>query len=170
MKISCVLNGATFETDAPASMSLADMLREKAGLRSVHLGCEQGVCGACTILLDGRTVRSCLMIAPQANGRSVTTAEGVPAERSDSWGEVEATFVDKGAFQCGFCTSGMVVCLEELLALGQPVTLEAVRHRLSGQICRCTGYAPILQAFAEILERSGLLLDEPASSRPGAGA
>lgn len=168
MKISCTLNGAAFEADAPPSMSIADVLRDKAGLRSVHLGCEQGVCGACTILLDGRTVRSCLMIAPQAQGRSLTTAEGVSAQHADIWAAVEAALVENGAFQCGFCTPGMVICLEELLALGQSVTLEEVRNHLSGQICRCTGYAPIVKAFVEVLEGRGLLEDAPEPSRPGA--
>lgn len=160
MKIDFSLNGASVGADVPPATSLADLLRGGAGATSVHLGCEQGVCGACTILLDGRSVRSCLMIAAQAQGRSIVTAEGVALRRGDAWLDIEAALVRRGAFQCGFCTSGMVVCLEELLEHGVPVTYEEIRLHLSGQICRCTGYAPIVEAFADVLEEAHLFVGD----------
>lgn len=141
-------------------MSLGDLLRTNLDAYSVHFGCEQGVCGACTVLLDGETVRSCLLLAAQAEGRRVTTAEGVPARRKEQWAEIESTFLSMGAFQCGFCTSGMIICLEELLDRGVPFKAPQLASHLSGQICRCTGYAPILQAFEAVLEEAHLLTKE----------
>ncbi len=158
MRIALDLNGAQVEADVEPSVSLADLLRTKLGALSVHLGCEQGVCGACAVLVDGRTVRSCLMLAVQGDGRSVTTAEGVPRRRRGEWAAIESAFVELNAFQCGFCTSGMVVALEELLSR-EAVTRSEVAAQLSGQICRCTGYAPIVEAFERALASSGRLCD-----------
>lgn len=162
MRIGFTLNGAAVEVDAAPEMSMADMLRARAGALSVHLGCEQGVCGACTVLVNGESVRSCLMLAAQAQGRSVVTAEGVAARHGDAWLDIEAALVRRGAFQCGFCTSGMVVCLEELLVRAEPVTIEEIRRHLSGQICRCTGYAPIVEAFTDVLAEAHLLTGDRA--------
>ncbi len=159
-EITFELNGRRVAMAAAATLSLADLLRSKLGARSIHLGCEQGVCGACTILLDGRSVRSCLMLAAQVDGRAVTTAEGVAERYAELWGEIESTFLSEGAFQCGYCTSGMIVCLSELLDRRLRLTSAEIAERLSGQICRCTGYGPLRSAFESILEKVDLLVRE----------
>ena len=161
MTIAFQLNGAAVEVRASSeSASLADVLRDELHAKSVHLGCEQGVCGACTVLVDGRVARSCLMVAGQAEGRSISTSEGASTRHPELWPAIESAFVERGAFQCGFCTSGMVACLEELLLAGEPVTRSDVLELLSGQICRCTGYLPILEVFDDVLAKAGLLAAE----------
>ena len=166
MKILFQLNGESREAEGSASTSLGELLRSEMGMRSVHLGCEHGVCGACTVLVDGRSARSCLMVAPQANGRSVTTAEGLPAYDPMLWDVIENAFVGNGAFQCGFCTSGMVMCLAELLWRSRTVTRADLTEQLSGQVCRCTGYGALLEAFSEVLRYAGLLRDEGSAPEP----
>lgn len=155
MRAQFELNDDHVEVEVEPWASLADVLRSH-GATSVHLGCEQGVCGACAVLIDGKPVRSCLTLAVQADGRSITTAEGVAVRRGSEWKKIESTFVDSGAFQCGFCTSGMVVALEELLGRGEVVTRAAIADQLSGQICRCTGYTPIVETFERALSRETL--------------
>jgi carbon-monoxide dehydrogenase large subunit len=157
-KITFELNGKSVTAEAESSSSLADMLRGELGAYSVHLGCEHGVCGACTVLVEGKSVRSCLMLAPQAEGRRITTAEGVPEAQQELWGTIESSFVDEGAFQCGYCTSGMVVCLSEMLERGERLGRGEIIEQLSGQICRCTGYLAILSAFERVLEEAHLLV------------
>ncbi|MGH3273288.1 MAG: (2Fe-2S)-binding protein, partial [Streptosporangiaceae bacterium] len=124
---------------------------------------------ACTVLVDGRSARSCLMVAPQANGRSVTTAEGLPAHDPMLWDVIENAFVEKDAFQCGFCTSGMVICLAELLWRSRTVTPADLTEQLSGQVCRCTGYGALLEAFSEVLRYAGLLQDEGSAPKSVGG-
>ena len=160
MQVGFELNGEHLDLDVEASVSLADLLHSRLAAASVHLGCEQGVCGACAVLVDEEAVRSCLMLGVQADGRRVTTAEGVARRRGGRWSEVEAALVGKGAFQCGFCTSGVVVALEELRAGDEPLTREDVVEQLSGQICRCTGYVPILEAFVSLLASTGRMREE----------
>jgi aerobic-type carbon monoxide dehydrogenase small subunit (CoxS/CutS family) len=160
MRVVFELNDEKVDLELDPSQSLADVLRSELGALSVHLGCEQGVCGACSVLLDGQTVRSCLTLGVQADGRVVTTAEGIARRRGASFAEIESSFVDSGAFQCGFCTSGMVVALEELLSTSGSVTRSEIREQLSGQICRCTGYAPIVETFEATLASLGSLADE----------
>ncbi|MGB9113615.1 MAG: (2Fe-2S)-binding protein [Acidimicrobiales bacterium] len=160
IKVAFELNGERVEIDVEPSVSLADVLRSQLGATSVHLGCEQGVCGACAVLIDEQAVRSCLTLAVQADGRAITTAEGIARRRGDAWQEIESTFVDNGAFQCGFCTSGMVVALEELLACGEAIEQSAIADQLSGQICRCTGYEPIVDTFESVLASAGRLRED----------
>ena len=159
-EIAFELNGRKVVTEAGPSLTLADLLRSSLGACSVHLGCEQGVCGACTVLVDDKSVRSCLMLAVQAEDRRITTAEGVAERHSDLWETIESTFVSEGAFQCGYCTSGMIVSLSEILDQGARLTRSELVERLSGQICRCTGYAPIRAACELILAEAGLFSGE----------
>jgi aerobic-type carbon monoxide dehydrogenase small subunit (CoxS/CutS family) len=137
------VNGREVELDVPPRLTLADLLRDRLHLTGTHLGCEQGVCGACTVLLDGLAVRSCLMLGVQASGRTVTTIEGLAESPL-----VEA-FVRRRALQCGFCTPGFLATAAELLADGRRRTRDELRELLSGNICRCTGYEPIVEAVIE---------------------
>jgi aerobic-type carbon monoxide dehydrogenase small subunit (CoxS/CutS family) len=126
-------------------MTLVDLLRHELGLTGTHVGCEHGVCGACTVLLDGLSIRSCLMLAVQANGHAVTTVEGLAGE-GNALNPLQEAFWDKNALQCGFCTPGMLLTLTELLAANASPTEAEVRDAVSGNLCRCTGYQAIIQA------------------------
>ena len=126
---------------------LADVLRERLDLHSIHLGCEEGVCGACTVLVDGEPATSCLVLAVQADGRSITTLEGLDGERTMT--DLQDAFHENFALQCGFCTPGMLVNLSSLLedrAASSPPSEDDVRARLNGNLCRCTGYQSIVVA------------------------
>ena len=158
MQIEFRLNGRPQRADVRPSMSLADLLRDVFGLTGTHLGCEQGVCGACSILLNGVAVRSCLALAVQADGQEITTVEGVAADETTS--QLAELFVRNRAFQCGFCTPGMVVTLAEILHSYESKSRADVAHTLSGNICRCTGYEPILDAACEALAKAGQLRDD----------
>jgi carbon-monoxide dehydrogenase small subunit len=148
MEIALAVNGVEVRRSVAVRRSLADFLREELRLTGTHLGCEHGVCGACTVLLDGEPVRSCLMLAVQARGRQVTTVEGLsPADGGLS--PLQQAMQRHHALQCGFCTPGMVVVAEALLATTPSPTAEQVRDALSGNLCRCTGYLPIVQAVLD---------------------
>jgi carbon-monoxide dehydrogenase small subunit len=138
------VNGRSWEGDVDGRTTLADLLRDGLGLTGTHLGCEHGVCGACTVLLDGRAVRSCLLLAVQADGSALTTVEGLGQQGLT---ELQRQFVERGAFQCGFCTPGFLMAAEELLRSGRRYAKDELRELLSANICRCTGYAPIVDAF-----------------------
>ena len=141
--IELVVNGAARQAEAEVRTSLADFLREKLELTGTHLGCEHGVCGACTVLVDGEPVRSCLMLAVQAAGAEVTTIEGLAD--GDVLHPLQQAFMESFAFQCGFCTPGFVMSALALLR-DEPDADEAkVREELSGNICRCTGYQSIVE-------------------------
>jgi len=141
-RLQLLVNGAPWAGEVDPRWTLADLLRERLRLTGTRLGCEQGVCGACTLLLDGAAVRSCLLLAVQADGRQVTTVEGL----EDLPGRLRA------AFQCGFCASGVAATAAELRAARPRPSREAVREALSAHICRCTGYAPIVGAVLACLE------------------
>ena len=141
--VHLLLNGESRTLDVPARASLADAVRA-LGATGTRVGCEHGVCGTCTVLLDGEPVRSCLVLALQADGRSVTTVEGLASD-----GElhpVQRAFLDHGALQCGFCTPGFVVLAAALLEREPDASEERVVEALSSNLCRCTGYAPIVAA------------------------
>jgi carbon-monoxide dehydrogenase small subunit len=143
------VNGAQVTRSIPARQHLVDFLREELGLTGSHIGCEHGVCGACTIRVNGEIVRGCLMLAVQANGCRVDTIEGI----SDS-GEVAAlqkAFHQKNALQCGFCTPGMLMAAQDLLRSKKKATREEIRAHISGNYCRCTGYQAIVDAIEEVL-------------------
>lgn len=158
-EVSVGLNGAPHRAVLEARRTLADFLREECLATSVHLGCEHGVCGACTVLLDGIAVRSCLLFAVQAQGAEVTTVEGL-ASPDGSLNPVQQAFRDCHGLQCGFCTPGFIVSVTAFLAENPEPTLEEIRSALSGNLCRCTGYqgiiAAVQQAAAEAQTRTGV--------------
>jgi carbon-monoxide dehydrogenase small subunit len=135
----------------PVRVTLADFLRHQLGLTGTHLGCEHGVCGACTVLVDGCSARSCLMFAVQANGCEVTTVEGLTPDSGLS--VLQQAFVDNHGLQCGFCTPGMLITLTELLRENPAPSEDDVRDALTGNLCRCTGYAGIVKAALDAAER-----------------
>ena len=145
--VGLTLNGAPATLTAPARWTLADALRESAGLTGTHLGCEHGVCGACTVLLDGEPVRSCLLLAVQAEGREVRTIEGLAGD--GPLHPVQRAFHECHALQCGFCTPGFVLLAVALLEREPDAAEERVRDVLASNLCRCTGYAPIVRAVQE---------------------
>ena len=147
MKVTINLNGRAWSGDVPARLTLSDLLRDRLGLTGTHVGCEQGVCGACTVLADGKAIRSCLMLAVQADGMDLRTIEGMadPGHLSP----LQAAFIRHRAFQCGFCTPGFLASGEEILRSGSRYSREELRDRLSGNVCRCTGYEPIVEAVFE---------------------
>jgi carbon-monoxide dehydrogenase small subunit len=142
LSINVTVNGAAREGVAEARKTLADFLREDLALTGTHLGCEHGVCGACTVLLDGEPVRSCLMLAVQARGASITTIEGLAD--GDDLNPLQSALRDSHAFQCGFCTPGFVMQITALLRENPSPTETEVRETLSGNLCRCTGYETII--------------------------
>ena len=150
--IDVTVNGAARSGAAEPRKTLADFLREDLGLTGTHLGCEHGVCGACTVLLDGEPVRSCLMLAVQAKGASITTVEGVAD--GGVFNELQQALHDSHAFQCGFCTPGFVMQLTALLAENPHPTEDEVRETLSGNLCRCTGYESIINGALRAAEVS----------------
>jgi aerobic-type carbon monoxide dehydrogenase small subunit (CoxS/CutS family) len=147
VNLTLTVNGRPWSGDVSARLTLSDLLREHLGLPGTHVGCEQGVCGACTILVNGEAVRSCLMLAVQADGMWLTTIEGMgePGRLS----QLQEAFVRHRAFQCGFCTPGFLASAEEILRSGRRYSREELRRLLSGNVCRCTGYEPIVEAVFE---------------------
>jgi carbon-monoxide dehydrogenase small subunit len=142
--VRLTVNGRPVERAVPARRSLADFIREDLGLTGTHLGCEHGVCGACTVLLEGRTARACLLFAAQLEGAHVTTVEGLTP--ADGLSALQAAFRDCHGLQCGFCTPGMIVTAHELLADNPAPTREEIREALAGNLCMCTGYVNIVRA------------------------
>lgn len=154
--ISAVVNGRLIQRTVAPRLVLADFLRDELGLTGTHLGCEHGVCGACSVFLDGRSVRTCLMLAVQIDGMRVTTVEGL--EEFEETRRLREAFSERGGLQCGFCTPGFLVTAVELLRdpdTDKPLTEDSVREALSGNICRCTGYQGIVQAVLDAAGRSG---------------
>ncbi len=147
-----MVNGRTYAAQAEPRMILADFLRDELGLTGTHLGCEHGVCGACTVLMDGRTVRSCLLFAVQAEGHELTTVEGLAAS-DGALHPIQQAFHDAHALQCGFCTPGFLLSVHELLESNPDPTELEVRTWLSGNLCRCTGYQNIVEAVLAAAER-----------------
>ena len=154
MNVAFTVNGAREHVDVDPRRTLADALREDLGLTGTHLGCEHGVCGACTILVDGEPVRACLMLAVQAEDTEITTVEGLAAGDGTLHPLQEAFSVHHG-LQCGFCTSGMLMSALDLLNREPRPDRERIREELSGNICRCTGYAGIVDAVEAAAERLG---------------
>lgn len=142
------VNGSVYQRDIPARLSLADWLRDDLGLTGTHLGCEQGVCGACTVLMDGQPVRSCLLFAVQANDCEVETIEGV-ARVTGELHPVQRAFVERHGLQCGFCTPGFVMAALSFFASRTACSREEMARYFSGNICRCTGYRKIVEALED---------------------
>jgi aerobic carbon-monoxide dehydrogenase small subunit len=150
--ISVTINGETYEREVETRLTLADFIRHEVLLTGTHVGCEHGVCGACTILLDGRTARSCLMLAVQANGHEITTVEGI-APNDTELHPLQQAFQDNHGLQCGFCTPGMLTTLIEFLGDNPDPTEREVREAISGNLCRCTGYQGIVAAALDAAKR-----------------
>ncbi|MEV0067006.1 (2Fe-2S)-binding protein [Amycolatopsis sp. NPDC050768] len=145
MRAEFSVNGTRYDVDVEPRRTLADALREDLGLTGTHLGCEHGVCGACTVLVDGEPVRACLMLAVQADGCSVSTVEGLAAD-DGTLHPLQEAFCAKHGLQCGFCTPGMLMTALDLLDREPAPCRERIREEMSGNICRCTGYVGIVDA------------------------
>ena len=153
LDVTLTVNGTQVSRRIPVRQHLVDFLRDDLGLTGSHLGCEHGVCGACTVRVNGEIVRGCLMLAVQANGARVETVEGL----SDS-GELAALqkcFHERNALQCGFCTPGMLLAAQDLVRRGEKLSREEIRTYLSGNYCRCTGYQAIVDAIEEVIHGQG---------------
>jgi aerobic carbon-monoxide dehydrogenase small subunit len=146
--IAISVNGEEMRESVDARTTLVDFLRETVGLTGSHVGCEHGVCGACTVRVEGAVVRGCLMLAVQCDGARVDTIEGVAD--SGEIADLQQAFVARNALQCGFCTPGMLLSAQELLAAGGVPSREAIRAHLSGNYCRCTGYQAIVDAVEAV--------------------
>ena len=145
-RIAVVVNGRVHDSEIPARLTLVDWLREELHLTGTHVGCEHGICGACSVLLDGEPVRACLMFAVQADGHRVTTVEGL-ARADGAPGVLQDAFCETHGLQCGYCTPGMLIAAHALLA-GNPRPTEAeIREAIAGNLCRCTGYQQIVDAI-----------------------
>ena len=147
-RINLTVNGEAAALEVAPNKSLADALRDDLGLTGTHLGCEHGVCGACTVLLNGEAVRGCLLLAVQAEGAEITTIEGASPESGLS--PLQQAFRKHHALQCGFCTPGMVLSLQALLDRKPGAGEDDIREAISGNLCRCTGYQPIVAAALEV--------------------
>jgi carbon-monoxide dehydrogenase small subunit len=147
MQVSFEINGEVVQLNVPPRLTLADCLRHQLGLTGTHLGCEHGVCGACTVIVDGEAVRACLMLAVQAEGARIVTIEGLSSE--DELTPLQQAFRKHNALQCGFCTPGMITTLHALLTDEPYADENRIRDVLSGNLCRCTGYIPIIEAALE---------------------
>ena len=158
LAVRVTVNGQVVERLVEARRSAADFLREDLGLTGTHVGCEHGVCGACTIMVDGRSARSCLLFAAQLEGTSVTTIEGLTP--ADGLSPLQEAFRACHAMQCGFCTPGMIVTTTELLAGASTPSTEEIREAISGNLCMCTGYVNIVRAVEQAI----------AGRAPSAGA
>jgi len=145
VKVSLTVNGKKYEAEAEPRRLLSDFIREDLGLKGTHVGCEHGVCGACTILLDGRAARSCLLFAVQADGAEITTVEGLA--EGGKLHPLQEAFIEHHGLQCGFCTPGILMSAVDFLAEYPNPTEEQIREGISGSLCRCTGYAGIVDAI-----------------------
>ena len=167
VSVTATVNGVPVQAQVPPRLTLADFLRDVLGLTGTHLGCEHGVCGACSVLVDGRSARACLLLAAQVDGADVVTVEGL--ERHETAERLRKALTHHHGLQCGFCTPGIVVTATELLedaSSPKPLTEESVREALSGNVCRCTGYQGIVRAVLEAAEQCRPA-EEPAAGESG---
>ena len=150
LDIALTVNGVAVSRRVPPRVHLVDFLRDELGLTGSHIGCEHGVCGACTVRVDGAIVRGCLMLAVQANGCKVDTIEGI--SDSGEAKDLQKAFHEKNALQCGFCTPGMLMAAQDLVLKNTKPTREEIRGHISGNYCRCTGYQAIVDAIEEVIQ------------------
>ncbi|WP_454651211.1 (2Fe-2S)-binding protein [Bradyrhizobium liaoningense] len=150
VEVELVVNDKTWNGSLEPRLSLADFLREKLGLTGTHLGCEHGVCGACTVLVDGEPERACLSIAVATNGRRVTTIEGLSGAIPEA---LKEAFSKHHALQCGFCTPGMLITATDIINRGACLDEEHIRRELAGNLCRCTGYQGLVAAIGAVAKR-----------------
>jgi aerobic carbon-monoxide dehydrogenase small subunit len=146
--IHLTINDQNYEVAVESNQTLVDLLRNQLGLTGTKKGCEMGDCGSCTVIMDGKTVNSCLVLALQADGRSIQTIEGL--ETGQGLHPVQEAFVEKGAVQCGFCSSGMILSAKNLLDQNPGPNENEIRRALSGNLCRCTGYQKIIEAVKSV--------------------
>ena len=146
--VECTVNGNEIAEYVDVRESLLDMLRNRLGLTSVKKGCEVGECGACTVIIDGETIDSCIYLAVWANGKNIRTLEGL--EKDGQLSRIQEAFIEEGAVQCGFCTPGFLMSATVLLEKGIPLTREEIRKQMSGNLCRCTGYHNIVNAVEKV--------------------
>jgi carbon-monoxide dehydrogenase small subunit len=149
--IEATLNGRPLKRRAKARQHLADFLRQELELTGTHLGCEHGICGACTVLIDGRTARGCLTLAAQISGHTVETIEGL--SDCGKLAELQSEFIARNAAQCGFCSSGMLLTAYELVSTGAQMSRSDIREVISGNMCRCTGYQAIVDAIETVMNK-----------------
>jgi aerobic carbon-monoxide dehydrogenase small subunit len=149
--IEVTVNGELHSVEVPAHRMLSDFLRDDLNLTGTKRGCETGICGACSVLLDGEVVKSCLSLAVQANGRSITTIEGLA--QGDTLHPLQESFMECGGLQCGYCTPGFIMASCHLLAKNAHPSAEQVREGLNGNLCRCTGYAQIIESVLDASEK-----------------
>ncbi|MEA1927849.1 MAG: (2Fe-2S)-binding protein [Candidatus Auribacterota bacterium] len=145
VQVKFILNGEAVEVSAPPSLTLLKLLRERLGLTGTKPGCERGECGACTVLLDGDPVNSCLILAPQVEGREIITIEGIAD--GDKLDPIQEAFVSESAVQCGYCIPGMIISAKALLNRNPHPDRDEIKRAISGNLCRCTGYAKIIKAI-----------------------
>jgi carbon-monoxide dehydrogenase small subunit len=150
--IEATLNGKPLKRRVKARQHLADFLRQDMELTGTHLGCEHGICGACTVMIDGRTARGCLTLAAQISGKSVETIEGLT--ESGKLSQLQSEFIARNAAQCGFCSSGMLLTAYELVASGRRMSRAEIREFISGNMCRCTGYHAIVDAVEAVIAKN----------------
>jgi carbon-monoxide dehydrogenase small subunit len=153
VETTLMVNGKQVRRRIEPRMHLVDFLREELGLTGSHIGCEHGVCGACTVRVNGQIVRGCLMLAVQADGCSVETIEGL--SDSKELAALQKAFHEKNALQCGFCTPGMLMAAQDLVSQKQKMSREQIRAHISGNYCRCTGYQAIVDAIEEVINGQG---------------
>jgi carbon-monoxide dehydrogenase small subunit len=153
LDITLTVNGVEVGRRVAPRVHLVDFLRDELGLTGSHIGCEHGVCGACTVRVDGQIVRGCLMLAVQANGCRVDTIEGL--SDSGELKDLQKAFHEKNALQCGFCTPGMLMAAQDLVLKNAKPTREEIREHISGNYCRCTGYQAIVDAIEEVVNGKG---------------
>ena len=149
--ITLAVNGGPVARRVEARQHLVDFLRLELGLTGSHLGCEHGICGACTVRVDGAVVRGCLMLAVQADGADVWTVEGL--SDTGEIADLQEAFIERNALQCGYCTPGMLLTASEMLKAGRTMTRAGIREFLSGNFCRCTGYHAIVDAIETVMEK-----------------
>jgi carbon-monoxide dehydrogenase small subunit len=152
--IRLTVNDKDYEIAVKPNQTLADVIRKEIGLTGTKKGCEVGECGTCTVILDGKPVNSCLVLAVQADGRNVLTIEGL--ETDQGLHPIQQAFVDKGAVQCGFCTSGMILSAKSLLDRNPDADEKEIRSAISGNLCRCTGYQKIVEAIASVKDQGSV--------------
>jgi carbon-monoxide dehydrogenase small subunit len=153
--IKITVNKQQYELTVEPNLTLLDLLRKRLGLTGTKKGCDEGDCGACTILLDGKPVSSCLVLAVQANGKDILTIEGVEMEGDGELHPLQKAFVEKGAIQCGFCTPGMILSAKALLEKNAHPTEKEIKTAISGNLCRCTGYQKIVEAIEAVCTADG---------------
>ena len=151
--VRCTVNGKEIAEYVDVRESLLDMLRNRLGLTSVKKGCEVGECGACTVIIDGETIDSCIYLAVWAEGKNIRTLEGLMGPNGELT-RIQEAFIEEGAIQCGFCTPGFVMSATVLLERGEKLTREAIKKHMAGNLCRCTGYHNIVNAVEKVIEET----------------